>query len=166
MGPMGCGKTTIGRRLADRLGWPFSDADEFHPTANIAKMRRGIALTDEDRRPWLDALRTAIDQWQADGQSRILACSALKQAYRNLLGVDQNTVCTVYLSGSFDLLRTRIQTRRNHYMNPVLLQSQLDTLEPPAGGITVDIAPSPAAIVDQIVNQLKTEWIHAAPAQT
>lgn len=157
MGPMGCGKTTVGRLLAKRLGWPFIDADDFHPPANVAKMHQGIALNDKDRQPWLEALRAEMRQWLADGRSGILACSALKRTYRDLLGVDQVTVVTVYLRGSFDLLRTRIEARRNHYMNPDLLQSQLDTLETPEGGMAVDIAPAPAKIAAGVINQLRKE---------
>ena len=157
MGPTGCGKTTIGRLLAQRLGWPFLDADDFHPPANVNKMQRGIALEDEDRRSWLEALRVAIDGWRAAESGGILACSALKQAYRDLLGIDQQAVRTVYLQGSFDLLRQRIEARQNHYMPPDLLQSQLDILEAPAAGIRVDITPPPEAIVAAIINQLKME---------
>jgi carbohydrate kinase (thermoresistant glucokinase family) len=154
MGPMGCGKTTVGRLLADRLGRPFIDADDFHPPANVAKMQRGIALTDADRRPWLETLAAEIAAWRAEGRGGILACSALKQSYRDLLGIDQQAVRTVFLQGSFDLLYERIAARRDHYMNPGLLQSQLDTLEPPKGGITVDITPSPATIAERIIHQL------------
>jgi gluconokinase len=157
MGPTGCGKTTVGRLLADRLHQPFIDADDFHPPANVAKMRRGIALTDEDRRPWLETLAAEIAAWRAHGRGGILACSALKQSYRDRLGIDQETVRTVYLQGSFELLRQRIATRRNHYMNPGLLQSQLDTLEPPEGGITVNINPPPATIAERIIHQLEDE---------
>lgn len=160
MGPMGCGKTTVGRLLADRLGWPFSDADDFHSAANVAKMRQGIALNDEDRRPWLESLRAKIDRWLVNGQNGILACSALRKAYRQMLGVDQQVVRTVYLQGSFELLHMRIEARQSHYMNPHLLQSQIDTLEPPAGGTRVDISSPPEAIVAQIVNQLKSEGLH------
>ena len=157
MGPMGCGKTTVGRLLAERLAWPFIDADDFHPAANVAKMRNGVALDDEDRRPWLVALRAEIDGWRTRGRPGILACSALKQSYRDLLGVDQKTVRTVYLKGAFDLLQARIEARRNHYMNPHLLHSQLDTLEAPVGGLIADIAPPPEAIVAQIINQLQSK---------
>lgn len=157
MGPTGCGKTTVGRLLAERLGWPFIDADDFHPPANVDKMRRGIALNDEDRRPWLEALASEIAAWRADGRGGVLACSALKQSYRDLLGIDQETVRTVYLQGAFELLRQRIAKRRDHYMNPGLLQSQLDTLEPPEGGVTVDITPSPATIAEHIIHQLENE---------
>ncbi len=157
MGPTGCGKTTVGRLLAARLGCPFIDADDFHPPANVDNMRRGIALNDADRRPWLEALRAVIDAWRGEGSGGVLACSALKKAYRDLLGVDQDTVRTVYLRGSFDRLRTRVEARHSHYMNPVLLQSQLDTLEEPLGGISADIAPPPAVIVARIIARLKNE---------
>jgi gluconokinase len=157
MGPTGCGKTTVGRLLAARLAGPFIDADDFHPPANVAKMRRGMALDDQDRRPWLEALRAEIDKWLAAGETGVLACSALKQSYRDLLGVDQNTVRTVYLAGSFALLRQRLAARRGHYMHPDLLRSQLDTLEPPSGGIVVAIDAAPEAIAAQIVNQLRQE---------
>ncbi len=164
MGPTGCGKTTVGRLLADRLGWPFIDADDFHPPANVAKMRQGIALDDADRRPWLTALRAAIDGWLDRGQSGVVACSALKSAYRKMLGVEQQTVRTVYLRGSFELLHARIMARRQHYMHPGLLQSQLDTLEPPEGGSTMDIDAPPEVIAAQIVSQLENEGIHPTPA--
>jgi carbohydrate kinase (thermoresistant glucokinase family) len=166
MGPMGCGKTTVGRLLAQTLAWPFIDADDFHPAANVAKMRQGVALNDADRRPWLEALRAAIDRWRLAGQSGIMACSALKKTYRRILGVDQQTVRTVYLQGSFELLHARIEARRNHYMPTDLLQSQLDTLEPPAGGLTVDISVPPEAIVAHIINQIQIDSIDSSKKET
>ena len=99
MGPMGCGKTAIGKMLAKKLGWPFYDGDDFHLKENVEKMRAGIALTDEDRKLWLEKLRANIQRWLKHRQSTILACSALKQAYRDILGVNQRTVRTVYLKG-------------------------------------------------------------------
>ena len=106
MGPMGCGKTTIGKMLAEKLGWSFYDGDDFHPKKNVEKMRAGIALTDEDRKLWLKKLRVSIQHWLRDKQNSILACSALKESYREFLGVDQNKVKTVYLRGSYEILRS------------------------------------------------------------
>ena len=155
MGPMGCGKTTIGKLLAERLGWTFYDGDEFHSPENVKKMRAGIALTDEDRKLWLETLRAGIQQWLEQGQNAIMACSALKQAYRDLLGVDQKAVRTVYLKGSYELLRKRVEERRHPYMNKDLLRSQLEILEEPKDGLTVDISATPPAIVRTILKELK-----------
>jgi carbohydrate kinase (thermoresistant glucokinase family) len=162
MGPTGCGKTTIGRRLAQRLEWPFIDGDDYHPAANVAKMHSGVPLDDDDRRPWLLALRKAIETHIKTGASAVLACSALKKTYRELLGVDQQTVRTVYLRGSFELLQGRLADRRGHFMPPGLLRSQLDTLEIPEGGLTVDIDAGP----DVIVNRITAALQGASPADT
>jgi len=155
MGPMGCGKTTIGKMLAEKLGWPFYDADNFHPEKNIEKMRVGIALSDEDRKLWLETLHAKIQRWLKDGQNTILACSALKQDYRDVLGVDQNTVRTVYLKGSYEVLRKRIEERQHPYMDKNLLRSQFDTLEEPKDGLCVDISTTPEMIVSTIIKSLK-----------
>jgi carbohydrate kinase (thermoresistant glucokinase family) len=155
MGPMGCGKTAIGKMLAKKLGWPFYDADDFHPKENVEKMRAGIALTDEDRKLWLEKLRANIQGWLKHKQSTILACSALKQAYRDILGVNQSTVRTVYLKGSYELLRKRLEERQHPYMDKNLLRSQLDTLEEPKDGLTVDISATPEIIVGTIIKSLK-----------
>ena len=155
MGPMGSGKTTIGKMLAAKLGWPFYDGDSFHPKENVEKMRAGIALTDEDRRLWLEKLRDNIQSWLKERQDTILACSALKQAYRDILGVDQKTVRTVYLKGSYQLLRKRIEGRQHPYMDKNLLRSQLDTLEEPEEGLRVDISATPEVIVHRIIQTLK-----------
>ncbi len=154
MGPMGCGKTTIGRLLADRLGRPFYDADDFHPPENVSKMRAGIALTDADRLPWLNRLHDEIRSWLQQGSAAVLGCSALKQAYRDLLGIDQKSVLSVYLKGSFELIQERIHRRRHRYMPVDLLRSQFNALEEPRGGITVDISLSPVQIVTRIIRQL------------
>jgi carbohydrate kinase (thermoresistant glucokinase family) len=154
MGPMGCGKTTVGKMLAEKLGWSFYDGDNFHPEKNVEKMRAGIALTDEDRKLWLKKLHANIQRWLIEKQNSILACSALKQAYRDMLGVDQNTVRTVYLKGSYELLRKRIEERQHPYMDKNLLRSQLDTLEEPKDGLTVDISGTPETTVSTIINRL------------
>jgi carbohydrate kinase (thermoresistant glucokinase family) len=154
MGPMGCGKTTLGKMLAQELGWPFYDGDDFHPQKNVEKMRAGIPLTDEDRKLWLEILYANIQCWLRDKQNSILACSALKRAYRDMLGVDQKTVRTVYLKGSYELLRKRVEARQHPYMDKNLLRSQWDTLEEPKDGLTVDISAVPEIVVRTIMNDL------------
>ncbi len=157
MGPMGCGKTTIGNILSKRLGRPFHDGDDYHPPENVSKMRAGIALDDRDRFPWLKRLHDEIQLWLQQGQSAILACSALKKTYRDALGIDQKSVISVYLKGSYELIQERINRRRHSYMPDELLRSQFDTLEEPRGGITVDISPAPEQIVSDIVHRLEDE---------
>ena len=154
---MGSGKTAIGKLLAERLAWPFYDADDYHPKENVEKMRTGIALTDEDRRLWLEKLRDIIQRWLKERQNAILACSALKQAYRDFLGVDQIMVKTIYLKGSYSLLRKRIEERRHPYMDKNLLRSQLDALEEPKDGLRVDISTTPETIVSTIIQNLKLD---------
>jgi carbohydrate kinase (thermoresistant glucokinase family) len=154
IGPMGCGKTTIGKMLAEKLGWSFYDGDDFHPEENVEKMRAGIALTDEDRKLWLKKLHANIQDWLRDRQNTILACSALKQDYRDMLGVNQTTVKTIYLKGSYELLRKRVQERQHPYMDKNLLRSQLDTLEEPKDGLTVDISATPEVVIRTIMNHL------------
>ena len=155
MGPMGCGKTTIGKMLSERLVRPFHDGDDYHPPENVSKMRAGIALDDSDRFPWLKRLHDEIQLWLQQGQSAILACSALKKTYRDALGIDQKSVISVYLKGSYELIQERINRRRHRYMPDQLLRSQFDTLEEPRGGITVDISLSPEQIVNDIVDRLE-----------
>ncbi len=155
MGPMGCGKTTIGKILSAKTGWPFYDADEFHPPENVEKMRAGIPLNDEDRRSWLEKLHSKIQELLQNGETAILACSALKQAYRDILGVNQEDVISVYLKGSHELLRERIEARQHPYMNKNLLRSQLETLEEPVGGLTVDISGSPEDTAESILEDLE-----------
>jgi len=157
MGVSGCGKTTIGELLAERLGCDFADADSFHSQANKDKMHKGIPLTDEDRWPWLKAIRASIEEKQADGTTHVYACSALKRVYRDILRDGDTDVTFVYLKGTPELLQERIKTRKGHFFDPKLLQSQLDTLEPPGSdeAIEVDIALSPEQIVDKVLNEVK-----------
>ena len=150
MGVAGSGKSTIGRQLANEMGWPYHEADDFHSDANKAKMAQGIPLDDHDRAPWLDSIRTAMESSIAAGQSAVFTCSALKEKYRQILcdGLPQTRL--VYLSGSRDLLLARLQGRSGHYMKPEMLASQLAALEPPAGALTLDIGEPPEKLVAQI----------------
>ena len=154
MGVSGCGKTTVGRELRSLLNWDFYDADDYHPRENVAKMSSGIPLTDEDRKPWLEGLAREIEKWNRGGGNAILACSALKGAYRKMLGVDDKSVVTVFLEGDFDLLTERLRNRKGHYMPPDLLQSQLNTLEKPEDGLVFSIELPPIVIAKNIVSQL------------
>jgi gluconokinase len=155
MGVSGSGKTTIGEQLAQALSWPFYDADQFHPPANVAKMQQGIPLTDEDRWPWLQALRAHIETCIHQSISAVLACSALKQAYREHLITDEAEVKLVYLKGDYDLIQERLAQRRGHFMPPGLLASQFAALEEPEQGVVVDIGPPPETIVALIREQLR-----------
>jgi gluconokinase len=155
MGVSGSGKTTLGKMLAEQLGWSFVEGDDFHPAANVEKMRRGEPLTDDDRRPWLAALRRRVDDACSSGENLVLACSALKHAYQDYLERDDPAcVRYVYLHGSEELLRKRLAERKGHFMNPALLQSQFDTLEPPADAIRVDVSPPPEVNVAEIREKL------------
>ncbi len=154
IGPMGCGKTTVGELLAERVGWTFADGDDFHPPENVEKMRQGIALEDSDRFGWLASLRRHIEEQIEEGRDLILACSALKQSYRDRLGIDQKQVISVYLKGSPELLQERIAHRTHQYMNESLLQSQLQTMEEPRGGLTVSIDQTPDMICSEIITEL------------
>ena len=154
MGVAGSGKTTVGRRLAAELGWPFHDGDDSHPPANADKMRAGVPLTDADRDAWLAALAQQIGELDRADRSAVLACSALKQAYRDRLAAAGRGVRFVYLRGTAALLAQRLAARGGHFMPPSLLQSQLDTLEEPADAITVDIDAPPESIVAMIRERL------------
>lgn len=156
MGPAGSGKTTVGILLAKQLSWEFADADDFHSPANKEKMSRGVGLSDEDRIPWLQAIRKAMDRWLAEQRSVVLGCSALKRSYREQLGVQANTkdIKLVYLKGTYDLLLERLRARKGHYATAELLLSQLGDLEEPADAITIDVSRSPMEIAAEIRKQL------------
>lgn len=154
MGVSGAGKTTIGQLLAHDLGWPFSDGDDFHPQANIDKMRRGVALTDDDRDSWLTALQHLIHDLRREHQSAVIACSALKQSYRDHLLDGEKDIHCVYLKGDYTLIRQRLQERQRHFMKADLLASQFATLEEPQGVLAVDVAQEPEVIVRRIKQAL------------
>lgn len=154
MGVSGSGKTTVGRLLAAEQGWPFFDADYFHPPENVAKMSNGIPLTDVDRQPWLDALAEKIRACLAMQQSTVFAVSALKQAYRDVLTIDAERVRTIYLKGEPSLIRQRMQQRPDHFFKPDLLQTQFDALEEPVDALTFDIALPLDVLVQRIRQQL------------
>ena len=153
MGVTGSGKTTIGRLLSEQLGWKYYDADDFHSAANVEKMRQGIPLNDEDRRPWLESLRELISKSLEQDENIVLACSALKESYRDLLVLDER-VRVVYLKGDYELIRKRLSERHGHYMNPKLLDSQFETLEEPTDALCVDVSPPPEEIVKTIRQDL------------
>ncbi|HEX4984528.1 MAG TPA: gluconokinase [Burkholderiales bacterium] len=155
MGVSGAGKTTVGEALARRTGWPLHDADAFHSAANIEKMSNGIPLQDEDRWPWLDAMHAMLAQHHAQGKSVLLACSALKQKYRDRLARDGLPVRWIYLRGGFDLIRQRLEARKNHYMKAGLLESQFAALEEPRDAIVVDVGSTPDGIAETILRELR-----------
>lgn len=155
MGVSGSGKTTVGRLLAEELGWPFYEGDDYHPPANIQKMTRGGTLTDEDRASWLDMLSQLIRELDGEGRSAVVACSALKQSYRDVLAGRWGTdVRFVYLKGTSYLIRKRLEERRGHYMKAGLLESQFDILEEPAQSVVADITASPEVIVNRVKRAL------------
>ena len=162
MGVAGAGKTTVGTLLAEKLGWQFADADDFHPAKNKEKIGCGIALTDADRAPWLAAMRNAILQWNAAGKNVVLACSALKRSYRDQLRT--GPVRFVFLKGDYALLQDRLRSRHGHFADEKILASQLATLEEPgddesatpnSAPITVPAELSPEEIVAAIIAKLK-----------
>ena len=154
MGVSGSGKTTVGKLLAEALGAEFVEGDAYHPPTNVEKMRRGIPLDDADRRPWLEALSKEIERWLGEARTVVLACSALKQSYRDMLAKGRPEVYFVYLKGEEPLLRARLERRRGHYMPASLLASQIAALEEPGDAITVDVSGPPEAIVSEILAKL------------
>jgi gluconokinase len=160
MGVSGSGKSTIADALAKRLDWRFEDGDKFHPASNVAKMSAGQPLTDEDRWPWLQAIADEIDRLCGKGQRAVVACSALRRAYRNVLVHGRDDVRIVFLDGTEALIAGRLAARRGHFMPPGLLASQFKTLEPPAPderAVTASIDATVEAIVEGIIRQLKLE---------
>jgi len=155
MGVSGSGKTSVGKALADQLGWDFYDADEFHPPENVAKMAKGIPLSDSDRAPWLAALHDLISSSLKAHRPGILACSALKERYRLQLMEGNEAVQLVYLKGDYELIWSRMSARQDHYMKPHMLQSQFETLEEPKNALTIDISDSVQKIVEEILKQLE-----------
>lgn len=153
MGVAGSGKTTVGRRLAAALGWAFYDGDDFHPAANVARMAAGQPLSDADRRPWLDAIREQAQRSLDAGRSAVIACSALKRAYRQRLRQVDGRLSFVFLQGSYDLILARMQARR-HFMPPALLRSQFEALEEPADALTVPVDQPLDAVVRQVIEGL------------
>ena len=158
MGVSGSGKSTIAEQLAERLHWTFEDGDRFHPASNVAKMSAGHPLTDDDRWPWLRAIAAEIDRLCLAGEHAVIACSALKRSYRDILVHGRRDVRIVFLQGAQPLIAERMARRKGHFMPPGLLDSQFKTLEPPGAAenpVTVSIDASVEVIVDDIVRQLK-----------
>jgi gluconokinase len=157
MGVSGAGKTRIGELLAERLKCSFTDGDAFHSAANKEKMHNGIPLTDDDRWPWLRAIRAAIEEKQQAHETAVFTCSSLKRSYRDILRNGDKDVCFVYLKGTRELLQQRLQTRTGHFFDPSLLQSQLDTLEKPGEdeAITVSIELTPEQIVEEALAKVE-----------
>jgi gluconokinase len=157
MGVSGCGKSTVASALAKALGWNFMEGDAFHPPENVRRMAQGIALNDDDRVVWLDSLAKELTHQLQQGQSVVLACSALKKAYRDVLRRACPDAFFVHLAGTPDLIAQRLASRKGHYMPPSLLQSQFDTLEPPTQAelaCRYDVSQTPQAIVDDLLIRL------------
>ena len=156
MGVSGCGKTSVGEALAEELGWDFYDADDYHPTENVAKMASGIPLNDSDRAPWLATLHDMISSSLIQNRPGVLACSTLKERYRQQLLEGNPNVQIVYLKGSYDLIWSRMSARKDHYMKPHMLKSQFDALEEPTDALMVDISVSVDEIVQEIISTLSS----------
>jgi len=154
MGVSGCGKTSVGKSLAKHLGWEFYDADDFHPHQNITKMANGIPLADLDRVPWLAALHNLISSSLRENKPGVLACSALRERYRRQLMDGNDGVRLVYLKGSYGLIWSRMADRKEHYMQPEMLQSQFDVLEEPVNALTIDISRPVYEILSKVLEQM------------
>ncbi|HVS10389.1 MAG TPA: gluconokinase [Planctomycetota bacterium] len=158
MGVSGSGKTTVGRELAQRMGWQFLEGDEFHPAENVGRMRRGVPLEDEDREGWLRALAVELEKVRQRGESAVVACSALKRAYRRILGVGREDVALVHLAGPRELIRGRLGRREGHFMPAELLESQLEALEPPGreeAALALDVREPPEELAERAAAWLR-----------
>ena len=158
MGVSGCGKSTVGRKLAQQMSAEFLEGDDVHSQQNVARMAAGIALTDEDRQGWLEALAVRLTLAKVQGRSLVISCSALKRSYRNILREGEQNLLLVYLKGDYDLLADRMARRASHYMPSSLLDSQFAALEPPGAdenALTLDVEQSPELIVGAVVEQLR-----------
>jgi len=154
MGVSGSGKSTVGKLLAERLGWDFVDADDYHPASSIEKMRRGIPLDDSDRAPWLAKLAQELEMWLSQRNNVVLACSALKSKYRDSLLRGSVEVRFIYLKGNFELFEGRLSKRKGHFMSKELLMSQFDSLEEPDDAIEADASKAPGDIVSDLIGEL------------
>lgn len=154
MGVSGVGKSAVGERLAARLGWAFHDGDDFHPQANVRKMAAGQPLTDEDRWPWLAAIREAIEAHERDGTDAIFACSALKEDYRRYLLANAPSARIVYLRGARSLIEERLRSRKGHFFRVDLLASQLASLEEPSAAVVVDVDAELDVVVERVLTAL------------
>ncbi|HXV80508.1 MAG TPA: gluconokinase [Candidatus Binatia bacterium] len=154
IGVSGSGKTTVGRLLSEELDWKYYEGDDFHPQANVEKLKNGIPLSDADRRPWLEILRDLIRNCLERGDSAVVACSALKESYRRFLLVDERVVL-IYLKGDYELIQQRLSKRHGHFMKANLLASQFATLEEPEAALQVDVSLSPREIVESIRSRLR-----------
>ena len=154
MGVSGTGKTSLGKHLSQETGWPFYDADDFHTETNKKKMSSGLQLDDADRAPWLAELAEKISLWSKEGQA-ILACSALKERYRESLAAENSSITWVVLNGSFDRIKSRLESRENHFFNTELLQSQFDVLELPSYGIHLNIEETIPQLASSILNKIQ-----------
>jgi gluconokinase len=168
MGVSGSGKSTIAEKLAEHLGWRYEDGDKFHPASNVAKMSAGQPLTDDDRWPWLMAIADEIDRICLAGRHAVIACSALRRAYRDVLVHGRRDVRIIFLDGTQELIANRLAQRKGHFMPPGLLESQFETLEPPDASenpVTVSIDASVDAVVDDIIRQLKPSSLDSGVAR-
>lgn len=154
-GVAGSGKSTLGQQAAARLGWPYFEADDFHPPANTAKMAAGVPLDDADRAPWLAAIRARMDEVRATGGHAVFTCSALKASYRTTLLGGTDDVALIFLSGDFETILARVRGRQGHFMKEELVRSQFAALEPPAEALTLDVRQSPEALLAQILGHVQ-----------